>query len=150
MSVSGGLWKQQQNPARPEESVLRLFSLHTVRKKKGASTLSSWGAAMLLLRWSPKKLARDFFIILPHVPALLMTSLIQTAAHKMAALTVVRSPLSNVDFLHRTINAVKKLLFISLLYFFFSFFILFFFFFFFTLSLLSDYLIIHIFHSSHN
>ena len=136
MSESDGLWKQQQNPARPEVSVLRLFSLHTVRKKKGAPIFSSWGAAMLLLRSSPKKLARDFFIILPHVPALLTTSLIQTAAHKMAALTVVRSPLSNVDFLHRTINAVKKLLFFNLLFFFF-----FFLFFFFTLSLLSDYLI---------
>lgn len=39
-----------------------------------------------------------FITPLSHVPALFMTSLTQSAGHDMAALTVVFSRLSNVDF----------------------------------------------------
>ena len=130
MSVSGGLWKQQQNPARPEVSVLRLFSLHTVRKKKGASTLSSWGAAMLLLRWSPKELARDFFYNSATRSGLThdvtdTEGCAQNGSSHGRAFATFQCGLSTQD--HKC--SEKMLLFFFLFFFFF-------FFFFFTLSLL--------------
>ena len=48
-----------------------------------------------------KTRVRDVFLTLPHLPALFVTSLIYTAWHKMAELTVVFSPLSNVDLISR-------------------------------------------------
>ena len=39
-----------------------------------------------------------YAMLLPHMSALFITSLIQTAGHKKAALTVVFSRLSNMDF----------------------------------------------------
>ena len=48
-----------------------------------------------------KRLSRDVYILLPLTysqSSLVMTSLRQTAGHKMAALTVIFSQLSNVDF----------------------------------------------------
>ena len=50
---------------------------------------------------SGKRLTRDVFDTLPHNPSLLMTSLTQTAGHKMAALTAVFLPLSDVGFEQR-------------------------------------------------
>ena len=46
-----------------------------------------------------KELIHDaYWILEPHIPALLMTSCIQTAGHKMAALTDRFLRLSDVDF----------------------------------------------------
>ena len=39
-----------------------------------------------------------FLVLLPHIPALFMTSLTQTDGHKIAAITVVFPCLLNVDF----------------------------------------------------
>ena len=48
-------------------------------------------------------------ILFSHIPAVFMTSLIQTAGHNMAAFTVVLSRLSNVEFIPNRTNdrAVK-------------------------------------------
>ena len=48
-----------------------------------------------------KRLAPGIFDTLPHILALFMTSLMQTAGHKMAAFMVMCLQLSDVDFFYR-------------------------------------------------
>ena len=63
------------------------------------------------------RLASDFFlwILLPHIPTLFMTSPTHTPGHKMAALTVVFSRLSNADF-NKLNNRSSKKYIVCMLY----------------------------------
>ena len=59
---------------------------------------------------SRKRLAPGIFDTLPRILALFMTSLMQTAGHKMAALMVMCLQLSNVDFFtDRSRNGVERI-----------------------------------------
>ena len=62
------------------------------------SSLSRCHAASLFTSDERKVWFLTYLTLLTNTPALLMTSLIQTAGHKMAALTGVVSRLWNVDF----------------------------------------------------
>ena len=85
------------------------------------SSSGQWSHARSLRPMSKKRWARDVFVLLPHMPTLLMTSLTQSDGPKMAAPTVVTFflfflRLRNVDFFYKTSrsNPVKRLLCVCL------------------------------------